>query len=486
MEHVLAPQDLTGIRFICGNNSRMEAVVQQVIDRQRGSIALHARGLQSLTGVPALLPYEAPLLPLCITQAQGARLTDVDGNVYIDCHMASTASILGHNPAPVVQAVQAATQRGIAGGHFFQEQVELGELLRTMVPGVERVGFFHSGGEAIQAGVRLARSVTGKTRVAKFEGCYHGANEVGLHNTWIMLAGQVPNSALEHIPPVAATGGMPTNPDFLILPYNVPAALHGLEQQAGELACIVLDPLPPFMARWPAEARRFVAEVCTVAAQKGIPVLFDEVLCGFRLARGGAREWAGVTPQMSGYGKITSGLGIPLALLGGEARFLDMARTNGLFRDYVPPKAWLSSTLHSSFIPVVACLAQLRYLWDNYNALMERLDRHGEELRARLADFAHQSGIPVALVGHPRLGFHLGIGEQEPQEKTYRSAMQGVSPAQFRSLLAMTLYLRLHGIYTRLIPTMNLSTAHTAEDIAQLADGIGKSLLHMQQDGMLP
>lgn len=486
MEHLLSPQDRAGLRMICGNNTRVADVVRQVLDRQRGSVAVHARALQSLTGVPSLLPYEMTVLPVCIDRAQGGRIADIDGNEYIDCHMAATASLLGHNPAPVVQAIQKALPRGLAGGHFFAEQVELAELLRYLVPGLERVGFFHSGGEAIQAGVRLARCVTGKTHVAKFEGCYHGANEVGLHNPWMVLAGQVADSPLEHIPPLAATGGMPTNPDFLILPYNVSVALELLEQQAEDLACVVVDPLPPFMIRWPEEAQRFIAELCAVAATKGVPVLFDEVVCGFRLARGGAREWAGAVPQMSGYGNITSGLGIPLALLGGEARFLDAARTNGLFRDYfsTPKKVWLTSTLSSSFLPVVAALAQLRYLSDNYDTLMARLDDNAAQLRERLAAFAQQSGIPVALVGHPRLGFHLGVGEKDPEEHTYRGVMHAAS-TQFQALFAMTFYFRLHGIYTRLVPTMNLSAAHTEQDIAQLADGIAQSLLQMQQDGVL-
>jgi glutamate-1-semialdehyde aminotransferase len=485
METQLSPQDQAGLRLLCGNNASMTEVINRVMARQPGSIAAHGLALQSLSNIPSLLAYEAPLLPLCITQARGARITDVDGHEYIDCHMNATAAVLGHNPAPVVQAVQEAAQRGIAGGHFFHEHVELGELVRRLVPGLERVSFFHTRGEAIMASARLARSITGKTRLAKFEGCYHGANDIGLHNPWMLLAGQLPPSPLEHIPPLAATGGMRTDPDMLILPFNVPVAIELIEQHAAELAGVVIDPLPPFMARWPEAAKRFTSEVCAVAAQQGVPVIFDEFSCGFRVAKGGAREWTGSAPQMSCYGAITSGLGLPLALVGGEARFLDATRTNGLFRDYFPPKAWLTSTFGSSFLPVVAALAQLRYLAEHYDTLMERLDRQSAALRERLTDFANRAGIPVALVGHPRVGFHLGIGEPEPAEKTYRGVMQGMAPAQFRTLMALTFYLRLHGIYTKMIPTMNLSTAHTAEDIAQIAAGISQSLLQMQQDGML-
>ncbi len=114
MKVVLSTEDKVGIGLICGNNEKAANVIRRVIDRQRGSIAMHGLALQWLSSTPTLTAYESSILPLCIAKAQGARITDIDGNEYIDCHMTATAAILGHNPAPVVQAIQEAIQRGIA------------------------------------------------------------------------------------------------------------------------------------------------------------------------------------------------------------------------------------------------------------------------------------------------------------------------------------------------------------------------------------
>jgi glutamate-1-semialdehyde 2,1-aminomutase len=486
-----APQasgpDQIGMQFLAGQNPGMRRVLESVMARQRGSLAMSARAGAALSATPSLLAYEAPLLPLCVARASGSRITDVDGNEYIDCHMAYTASVLGHNPPAVLEAVGAALARGLQGGHFFPEQVELGELLREMVPGAERVALFHTGGEAVAAAVRMARVASGlRPRVAKFEGCYHGANDVGLHNPWMVLAGRLASGPLDAIPPQAATAGVRTDDSFLILPFNSPVALDLLRRHASELACVVVDPTPPFMSNWPEDCRSFVTQLCATAREVDVPVVFDEVVCGFRLAPGGAREWSGQTPQISCYGKITSGLGIALAPIAGEAAFLDLGRSDGTFRDYTAGKVWLSSTLSSSFLAVVASLAQLRQVRDHYDEVFGRIDRSHAELRQRLDDFARRSGIPVSLQGHPRLQSQLAIGKPEPPERSYRAVMQSTSLPAMRSLMALVFYLRQNGIYVKTVPSMNLSAAHTEEDVAAIAAGIEAALAQMQQDGMLP
>jgi glutamate-1-semialdehyde 2,1-aminomutase len=487
IENELSPSELAGVRFLEGGNEKMRAVIEAVIARQQGSIAMHRRAASSLSGIPSLLAFEAPMLPVCVEHAFGSRIVDVDGNEYLDCHMAYTATVLGHEPPEVARAVRASLDRGVGGGHFFAEQVELAELVKRMVPGVDAVSFFHTGGEAIQASVRMAKAATRNQRVAKFEGCYHGSNEIGLHNTWMILSAKLPTEPVESIPPSAATGGVRTGSDseFLILPFNSPVAFELLRKHRDELACVVVDPIPPFIANWPDESKRFVADLAATARESGVPVIYDEVVCGFRLAKGGAREWAGEAPQMSCYGKIVSGLGVPFSIVAGEDRFLGTVRTNGLFADYGGRKAWLASTLSSSFIPVLASLAQLRYLDSHYDEIAGRLDRNHAELSERLAHFARESGIPVALQGHPRLQMQLSVGKQEPEERTYRGMMKATSMGQFRSLMAMTFYLRLNGVYTKLVPSMNLSAAHTDEDIEKLAGAIGRSLQQMERDGML-
>jgi len=322
--------------------------------------------------------------------------------------------------------------------------------------------------------------------VAKFEGCYHGSNDIGLHNPWALLAGPVPHAPLDAIPPQVATSGMRNDESFLILPFNSPIAFDLIRREYDDLAAIVVDPIPPFMSNWPDECRQFVKDLCAVAREVEVPVIFDEVVCGFRLAPGGARELTGETPDISCYGKITSGLGIALAPMAGRAELLDAASTAGPMRDYYAGKVWVSTTLSSNFVAVVAGLAVMRLLSERYGEVMGRIDNAHADLRERMADFAQRSGIPVTIQGHPRLQCQIAVGKPTPSEKTYRAMMQTSSPAMVRTLLALTFYLRLQGIYTKTVPSMNLSAAHTEEDVTRIAAGIEAALLRMREDGMLP
>src|SRR5262245_51663748 len=137
MTLALTAEERVGVQFLCAGKPAMLETIKTVLARQPGSTALQARARASLSALQATLPYESTLLPLAVARAAGAHITDVDGHDYIDCHSTYTATILGHNPPPVLHAVAQALERGLAGGHFFEEQVQLGELVRDMVPDVE-------------------------------------------------------------------------------------------------------------------------------------------------------------------------------------------------------------------------------------------------------------------------------------------------------------------------------------------------------------
>ncbi len=483
----LAPHERAGIEMLCGANQRMRAVFDTVAARQPRSIELQRRALRCASGLPTLGAFAAPILPLAIERAAGSRITDLDDNEYIDCHMAYTASILGHRPPAVERAVSAALGRGLGGGHFFAEQVELAELVTERVPGVERVALFHTGGEAVSAAVRMVRAATGKQRIAKFEGCYHGANEIGLHNTMMALAGRPPDGDEAVIAPSVATGGLRTASDdeLMILPYGSPIALERLRQEAASLAGVVVDPVPPFLASWPETCKAFVRQLCALCDELEVPVIFDEVVSGFRLAAGGARQWSACRPALSCFAKIVSGAGLPLSMVAGDAHFVDLARSDGLFQDHSRGKVWVSSTLTASFLPIVAALAQLRDLAERYDEIVARLDRNHALLSAYLRDFAETSGIPVRLEGHPRLQMQLNVRRQPYTERSFRGIMAQASLSQYLSLLALSFYLRLEGVYTKNVPTMNLSAAHDDDDIEVLASAICNSLRRMDEDGML-
>jgi glutamate-1-semialdehyde aminotransferase len=412
---------------------------------------------------------------------------DIDGNQFIDCHMAYSSAILGHNPPAVAQAVSDAMCRGLGVGFAFEEQAELAELVQSMVPGTQAVAFFHTGGEAIQAAVRMARCATGKTRIAKFEGCYHGSNEVGLYNPWMSLTGVIPEDPLDNIAPKIATGGLGATPDsqYLILPYNSQIALKLIEQQASALAAIVVEPLPAFMSPYADQAKQFMTQLHAVASANKVPLIFDEIVGGFRLAQGGAREWLGLTPQISCFGKITSGLGLPLSMVAGESNFLETGRTSGFGRDSANSKVWVSSTVQAGFLPVIAALAQLRFVKNHFSEIATKLDNNFRNLSEQLSDISNNLGVELRLSGNPRTQVHLAIAEGVPENADYRSIMRSSSHASFLSLMAMTLYLRLQGVYTKIVPSMNLSFAHQDDDIDRLAIAIRNAVEQMCLDGVL-
>lgn len=486
-EVALSEEQVAPFSVLYRNNPALRSVFEEVARRQARSLAIHQQALESLSNLPTQIPFASPILPVCVENAQGSKIVDVDGNHYIDCHMAYTASIVGHGPAPVIERVRDALGRGIGAGQLTEAHLELGELVREMVPGTERVAFFHSGGEAVGASIRMARAATRRDLVAKFEGCYHGWSDIGVYNTTMILSGRLPRGSIEDIEPQPDTGGVTPGPgtEFLILPYNSTVAFDRIRERASELACVLVDPVPPFMAEKPDEARRFVLDLRRVTAEAGVPLVVDEVVSGFRLARGGAQEAFGFTSDMACYGKITSGLGIPLTMVGGKAEFLDMARTDGVFRDYAAGKAWVSTTGAANWLSVVSALAQLHYVNEHYEDLTGTLDRCHTKLRAAVESVATEAGVAIRLYGHPRLQSSIALGDDHHTPSDYRSIMAKASPFHVLSLLALTFYLRLEGVYAKTTPTMNLSAAHSDDDVERIAEAISASVSSMKQDGLL-
>lgn len=486
----LSRAEVTAARYLCGDNEALWDLVQRVAGRQPASVRWHRRAEAAVSALPSQLPFSSPLLPPCVADAAGARITDLDGNEYVDCHMAYTAGLLGHRPARMLEAVRAALGHGLGAGHFFEAQVELAELVKAMVPGVERVAFFSAGADAVSAAVRMARAMTGRPLVAKFEGCYHGWHEVGLYNPMMLLSGRQPVGQPDDIAPVAATAGLSVavGGELVILPFNAEAALDTVRRRAAELACVVVDPLPPFMADWPEDARSFVSELRAVTTACDVPLVLDEVVSGFRLAKGGAQEAYGMPADAATFGKITSGLGFPLAMVAGQGRLLDSARTDGLFADYARGKAWVTNTHTAAHPAVVASLAQLRWLDEDHGPIMSHLDRLHGLLRDEVADLAASEGIAVRVHGHPRLQSMVVFGDASPHpaDRNYRAVVARASPGDLRAMLALSLYLRLEGVYVKTMPTMNLSAAHTEADVEVVVTGLRRSLLAMRASGLLP
>src|SRR6266516_1409767 len=258
--------------------------------------------------------------PLFIDRASGARLRDVDGNTFIDYVMSWGPLIHGHAPRALTRALASAARRGTSFGAPSPLEVLLGERVRTLMPSLERVRFVSSGTEATMSAVRVARAATGRDRLLKFEGCYHGHADA-----FLVKAGSG-----------ALTLGTPTSPgvtraasaDTLVAVDNDPASVQQLfGANRSQVAAVIVEPIAGNMGLVPPADGflRALREMCTA---EGALLIFDEVISGFRASAGGAQAIAGVRPDLTCLGKIIGG-GLPVGAYGGRADLMDLVSPAG-------------------------------------------------------------------------------------------------------------------------------------------------------------
>ena len=309
--------------------------------------------------------------PFFVERAKGARIWDVDGNEYIDYVGTWGPAILGHAPAVVIEAIREAAGLGVSFGIPNPLEVEMAELIRAWMPSIEKVRMVNSGTEATMSCIRLARGFTGREKIVKFEGCYHGHVD-----SLLVKAG---SGALTHGEPDSA--GVPAAfADLTItLPFNDTNALLSLFMAEGStIAAVILEPIPANAGLYFPEPGflEFLRQQCS---EYGIVLIFDEVMTGFRVARGGAQELYGVSPDLTALGKVIGG-GLPVGAFGGRTEIMDCLSPLG--------PVYQAGTLSGNPLAMAAGLAQLREL--------ERCDGWArlEELGALL-----EEGLRDAIAG---------------------------------------------------------------------------------------
>ena len=315
--------------------------------------------------------------PPFIERAHGARIRDVDGRTYIDYVMSWGPLIHGHAPAGLRRALREATRRGTSFGAPTAQEVELGRLVRRLVPSVERVRFVNSGTEATMSAVRVARAATGRDRIVKFAGCYHGHGDA-----FLVQAGSG-----------ATTLGVPTSPgvarataaDTLIADYNDIESVDRLcDAHRGTIAAVIVEPIAGNMGVVP-PADGFLDGLRTLCDRDGIVLIFDEVISGFRAARGGAQQVYGVTPDLTCLGKIIGG-GLPVGAYGGRADLMERIAPVG--------PVYQAGTLSGNPLAMTAGIWAL----SNLSApLYRRLAALGGRLAEGLRDAARASGVALTV-----------------------------------------------------------------------------------------
>jgi glutamate-1-semialdehyde 2,1-aminomutase len=307
--------------------------------------------------------------PFFVRSARGAYLEDVDGRRYVDWVMSWGPLVFGHADAETVEAVKAAAERGTSFGAPTEAEVELAAEIVDAVPFVDKVRLVSSGTEAAMSALRLARAFTSRDRIIKFAGCYHGHADA-------LLASAGSGLATLGLP---SSPGVPTSTtaNTIVCPYNDVDAVAAAVAQYGEgLAAIIVEPVAGNMGVVP-PADGYLDTLRRLCDASGALLVFDEVITGFRVARGGAQELYGVAPDLTILGKIVGG-GLPLAAFGGRAEIMDRLAPRG--------DVYQAGTLSGNPLATAAGLSVLRRLRDD--TVYAELERRGARLEAGLAAHA--------------------------------------------------------------------------------------------------
>jgi glutamate-1-semialdehyde 2,1-aminomutase len=335
------------------------------------------------------------------TEGRGPRLQDEAGRHYVDYVMGAGALILGHSHPDVTAAI---VEQAMRGTHFFASlsvpAIELAALATSMIPCAERLAFTTSGSEATYYALRMARAFTGREKILKFEGSYHGNHDYSLVATTPPRASNYPAGR-------ADSGGVPGGvaDTVLVAPYNDADAVRAIMRQHGsEIAAIIVEPIQRVIAPAPG----FLEALRAAADRAGAVLIFDEVVTGFRLAMGGAQDYFGVRPDLAAYGKIIGG-GLGTGAVAGRADIIDCASPA---RKGQPGFAYVNGTLHGNPLASAAGLATLRAL--QQPGFHAALNSNTAQLREELSACLRRHGLPARIVGIASM-WQVLFCEREPR-----------------------------------------------------------------------
>ena len=390
--------------------------------------------------------------PLFIDRGKGAHIWDVDGNKLIDYVGSWGPLILGHAHPLVVRAIEKAAERGTSFGATTETEIELAKMIIGAVPSVEMVRLVSSGTEAVMSAVRLARGHTGRDKIVKFEGGYHGHADA-------LLAKAGSGMATFGLPDSAGVPGSMTA-DTLVLPYNDIDAVRMLFDAMGkEIACVVIEPVAGNMGVVIPKPG-YLAGLRELTHKYGIVLIFDEVITGFRLSYGGAQKLYDVVPDMTTLGKIIGG-GLPVGAYGGRSEIMEKVAPVG--------PVYQAGTLSGNPIAVAAGIETLRILRDQHP--YAELEAKTRSLADALADSAGRYGVDLEInqIGSMMTAFFTQ--EVVVDYATAKTSDTSRYATFFRGMLEEGVYLAPSQFEAAFV-----STAHTDEDISHTIEAAEKAL----------
>ena len=409
---------------------------------------LHARACRLVpAGTHSNSRLRAPR-PLYIERAEGPHVFDVDGTRYLDCTMGNGAVMLGHGHPAVTEAVAAALASGVTTGYESARGIEAAELLAELVPDFGLVRFANTGTEAAMHALHVARAATGRDRVAKAEGAYHGWHDPLFVSCW--GAPDAIGPADRPASPPGSAGLSRHSSETVVLPFNdVEATETLLRVHGGELAAVFLEPVMVDLGWVPARPA-YVEALRALTTELGILLVFDELLTGFRLAPGGAREWYGVHPDLTLYGKAL-GNGFPVAALEGRPELLALTDPAIGGVSYV-------GTFNGHAVALAAVVGSLTALRDG--SALAHLQRLTERLNTGLADLGDRYAVAIVPAGG---GGHFQPYFTRGPVEDYRSAL--ATSGEHYAALVRALARRNILIAEKPLLHSALSAAHTEDHV---------------------
>jgi glutamate-1-semialdehyde 2,1-aminomutase len=450
------------------------AGVKQTFDRYfenaiPSSLAMRERANDYLVAPTHMHRYFFPsAYPLFVKNASRGHITDLDGTCYVDLSSGYGPHILGYAHPEITAAVCARLNGGFVNALGNDAEVQLAErIVEALAPGGKAI-LCNSGTEAVLIAVRLCRGYRRRSRIAKLEGHFHGFSDMGMVSSWFRFAGS------KYKPePIAGTEGCDrgTVENTLVLQYGHLEGLERLRAEASTLACVICEPMPSSLANYD---REFLQALRTVCTELDIPLIFDEVVTGFRVTYGGSQTLIGITPDLTCVGKIIGG-GLPCGGVVGSRKLIDLARSSeDPFFDY-ENKVFAGGTMSGNSLSCSAGVAALNHLKQHPEIYVE-LDRKTNWLAGELRDIAARRGISCRINARHSI-FSLNFTHRSAE--FYRDKLAG---SNFKATIALAYYMRKHRVYMPELHSFLLSAAHTQEDLETTAAAFDRSLEEMQAD----
>jgi glutamate-1-semialdehyde 2,1-aminomutase len=422
--------------------NRSEQLFEQAKKFIPGGVNSPVRAFKSVGGNPAFMK-----------SGRGSKMYDVDNNEYIDYIGSWGPHIFGHNPDFIIEALKKAIDNGTSFGAPTEIEVKMAQIITELVPSVEMVRMVNSGTEATMSAIRAARGYKGKEKIIKFEGCYHGHGDF-----FLIKAGSG-----------ALTFGVPTSPgvtkgnaaDTLVADFNnIDSVKKVIAENKNEIAAVIIEPVVGNMGTV-IPTKNFLSELRNLCSEEKIVLIFDEVMTGFRLSKGGAQEIFGITPDLSTFGKIIGG-GLPVGAYGGKREIMEMISPSG--------PVYQAGTLSGNPLAMNAGYAALSYIKEHPEVYIQ-LEEKSAYLEKGLRESIENAGKNFQI---NRIGSMMTLFFTEESVTDYNSAIKSDTKLfgkYFHEMLKRGIYLP-----PAQFEALFVSTAHSFEDLNKTIDASKEAL----------